>query len=967
MPHICALLMALAVPSEPPRIPSDARAPVDALVGTDGKIQLARGRREICEIHAGLYDRNWGGAAAVGEQRTTASGPSPRRFNIKAPAGPSVQGTASFAEEPRGTLKAEYVFTPASDIPLQCLHVTAEFEVRTLAGGRWTADGKSGTFPTEFGDTGLFNEAIRSLRLDLPSGEVLDFSFPDPTPVLLQDNRRWGPSFSVRVYRRPAGGEAFKGGVPVCIAFSLSAKDGMAVSFDDPITITAGVEWIPLNLELDIEPGSALDLSGQGFAEAPAGKYGWVRASPDGRFYFENDPQRKPRRFYGVNFCFSAQYINREQADRLADRLVRLGYNAVRLHHYEGELCQGQKNSYDINPEKLDQFDYLMAAFFKRGLYATTDLFVSRPVPRAEIGLPGGGNVGMDEFKDLVPVHEKAFENFKAFSRNLLAHVNPYTGRSYAQEPGLAWIALINEGNLGNFYGTLKNYPEWNAAWNRWLASRYPDRAALARAWGDDLKESEDPAKGTVAMAPSLGGRSARGRDAVAFLSHTEKDFFMRAATFLRKELGVRALLTNMSCWTNHATDQLARSVFDYVDYHFYVDHPQFLERPWRLPSRCPNTSPVASGGTGGRHCSFTRLLGKPFTITEYNYSAPGRFRGVGGILTGALGAMQDWSGIWRFCYSHSRDSLFKPAPMNYFDMATDPLGQAAERASICLFLRRDIEEKDAPQLVLAYRDEKLSSMDQPIPRLAPPWHWTAWVASVSTHVRKGAPPDAPWASALIGPGTARPSPESLSSFQPAAPQDAYSLKNDALMKGLRPLLGEKNLTDPDRNVFQSKGGSVLIDAPRDMLVLDTRRTAGGYAPAGQKISTANGVEATIEEADATVWVSSLDRKPIPESRRLLVTHLTDCQNTDIRYGEKARRTLLAWGRLPHLVRAGKADVRVRLRDASGMKVYALTTSGRRLGEVPSRIEGGSIAFTADVAGAAKGQTAVLCYEIAGP
>ena len=33
----------------------------------------------------------------------------------------------------------------------------------------------------------------------------------------------------------------------------------------------------------------------------------------------------------------------------------------------------------------------------------------------------------------------------------------------------------------------------------------------------------------------------------------------------------------------------------------------------------------------------FRRLTDKPFCITEFNYAAPGRFRGVGGIATGAL------------------------------------------------------------------------------------------------------------------------------------------------------------------------------------------------------------------------------------------------------------------------------------------------------------------------------------------
>src|SRR5208283_2639966 len=144
----------------------------------------------------------------------------------------------------------------------------------------------------------------------------------------------------------------------------------------------------------------------------------------------------------------------------------------------------------------------------------------------------------------------------------------------------------------------------------------------------------------------------------------TERSMVTRMKEFLRKDLRCRALISNSSSWTRFTTDQSARTVYDYVDDHFYVDHPQFIERPWRLPSRCGNASPVAEGAPGGRALAFTRLFDKPFTVTEYNYAGPGRFRGVGGILTGALGALQGWGGIWRFDYSGSREAEFSPAPM---------------------------------------------------------------------------------------------------------------------------------------------------------------------------------------------------------------------------------------------------------------------------------------------------------------
>ena len=143
------------------------------------------------------------------------------------------------------------------------------------------------------------------------------------------------------------------------------------------------------------------------------------------------------------------------------------------------------------------------------------------------------------------------------------------------------------------------------------------------------------------------------------------------------------------------------------------------LEGDWRLPSSCANASPIATGASGGRGTTFTRLFDKPFTITEYNYSAPGRFRGVGGILTGSMGALQGWGGIWRFAYSHNRENNIAPRRMDYFNMANDPLSQAAERASLCLFLRGDL--KPAPHsMCIAMTPKDLESPPKAIPTQSP-------------------------------------------------------------------------------------------------------------------------------------------------------------------------------------------------------------------------------------------------------
>lgn len=930
---------------------------LEASAGVDGQLKLSEAGKALCHFECGVYDSKWAQASALADMNAPAGAIRPLR--IKTPSGVVLAGEVAFDAPKPGTVRVRYAFTPEADVQLNALHVTAVFPIEALAGKPWKAGEKEGSFPKEFGEVHLTSGEVTRLQLELAHGRKLTLDFDAPTAVLLQDNRKWGPQFVVRI--GPQGTAAnLKKGVKTAFGFTLSTTEAIAFSQDGPVTITAGAEWIPLNLELDIEAGSALDFSKLGFHDAPAGKHGRVIATPEGHFAFEKEPA-KPQRFYGANFCFGAQYLEKDQCAKLAERLMRLGYNTVRLHHYEGELISGQANSTTLNPDKLDRLDCFVAECIQRGLYITTDLFVSRPVPWKEIGVDKPGNVPMDHFKIMIPVHAGAKENFKRFSRALLEHVNPYTKRSWAEEPAIAWLSLINEGNFGNFMSAVREIPEWTTAWNAWLTKQYPGREQLAAAWDTDLKAQEDAAKGSVELPANIWNDGPRVRDCLVFFAEVERALVTELTKFLREELKCKALVTNSNAWTNPVCYQPARMVYDYVDDHYYIDHPHFIDKSWRLPSRCPNTSPVAGGASGGRGNTFTRLFGKPFTISEYNYSGPGKFRGVGGILTGAMGALQDWDVIWRFAYSHNKANLFAPGTMGYFDMAGDPLGLASERASLCLFMRRDMRPASGSLAVLMTPEE--AAPKGKLPNVAPRWHWAAWVTRVGTQVT--GPGDALKNTAVLPMGAAS---RTAAGIAAAKDLEPYTASNEAVMALLkeRGLLKDGNRTDPMKNIFESETGEILIDAPNDVMILDTPRTAGAYAPAGRPVKTrSGGVGIEMLETSATVWVSALDGKELPESTRLLVTHLTDLQNTEIKYAEKARQTLLAWGKLPHLVWAGKARVRIVLKEAQHLKVWALSSGGKRLAEVKVEVKDGVLEFTADVA--ADPAQARMLYEIAKP
>jgi hypothetical protein len=826
--------------------------------------------------------------------------------------------------------EAAWNFTAKNDVDFESLVVAADISLPDLVGGQWTADAQTGSFPARFGGPSLFGGQVKILKLDFPSHHSVSFTFPQPTYVVLQDNRQWGSStYTLRIGR---GGGKMAAGETYSITLSATMPEGLAYSADlpafmKPVMLAADDKWVALKEDdLDIVAGSALDLSSQGFTTGPVKER--IVATPEGHFVgVDENPVTengkhlppKPRRFYGVNFCFDTSYLPKDKADELLDRMVRLGYNAVRIHHYESQLTNWQPGL-NWDPAKVDELDYLMAGCAKRGIYITTDLFVSRPISGKAMGLPQydeapDNRMSMDRYKILVLVNDAAFQDWCAFARKFLDRVNPYTGVRVADDPTVAWISLVNEGPVCNDWGMARAMPEWTAAWNKWLAARYTNHDDLVKALGY-LEANEDLAKANIALPQYLNADTPRGRVAELFAADVEKAAYERMRDFVRKDLKCPALLTNMND-AGPGVVPLAgvRSEFDYVDNHFYVDHPRFLQKAWDLPSFCSNANPVAAGAPGGTDAATTRLYGKPFTLTEFDYAGPSRYRGVGGPLTGAMASLQDWDALWHFDYCGSAKTLFTPGQAHYFDLVSDPLAQAADRLGVLLFLRGDVAP--APdRLAMVFSPKELQNLSEKKKSLAP-LQAATWRTAVGGLVIGNDAVDYPVHLTTVA------------SDDPDAVTAA---------------LGKLNLTAEEGAPVRSDTGEITLAPTDGVLTIDTPRSAGGFANAGKAID------------------ASLDGAPIKSSKRLLVTHLTDLQNTGAQYGEGARQTLEVFGGPPHLVLDGSAKVHVALDDPSAYTVWALATSGKRLEKMDAKTDGGQLTFTASVRGA---EGARMLYEIA--
>lgn len=931
-------------------------APTDcvALVTGTGRVELRADGAACGTLTAGFAESSWrfhdleqGGAGQPILENGRRVGLTGR---IPLEGGVTVATSTRLEKTPGGFL-VRYEMEPSADLAVNSVHATFALPTTGWAGARWEAGASSGTIPRDTGGpTQVYTGAGEALRLVRPDGLALRITPRTDARVLLQDSRQWGPALDVRI-----GAEAgtWRAGERFAVELEVQFGEEVRLVFDEPVVLEASDEWIPYTASMDIAPGSALDWSGQGLVDAPAGRHGPIVVGQDGHFEFARRPG-VPVRIWGVNLCFSALYLDHAQSDRLATRLRMLGYNAARIHHYESGLIDGsQPNSITLAPDALDRLEYLIAALKREGLYVTTEGFVSRPVRCAEVFPGREGTIAMDTFKMLALIDDRAFACWCDFVRAFLTHVNPYTGMALKDDPALASFVLINEGNAGNFVEGLDSLakPVWMEHYNAWLAARYGDRQGLAEAWATELGDGEDPARATVELRRGAGRRAA---DLGVFWASVQRESYARMSGFVKEELGLQAPLTDMNGWTETLANQSVRADFDYVDTHYYWDHPNFLERPWSLPSRGWSNGEcmTSAGGAGARDRALLRLFGKPFTVSEFNSPPPNRYRAECGLLMGAVASLQDWDGAYRFAYSHSAGNISEPAAMNYFDLASDPLTLASDRAALLLFLRRDLQP--AAHRV-AVRLDPAEALGEPAALPSPefPIRELAYVTGLGTRVGAG---DEDLAFAANGAAEAK--------GLTGSPGSSAALAEAIGALRERGWLAPDNPTDPEVGILASETGEIVLDAKRGTLAIESPRFAAVFAARPGTTVTAGPLAVTLEGSGGAVWVASLDGEPLATSGRLLVVHLTDMQNTGERFRDSERKTLEAWGGLPYLARWGTAAITLARAPGAeqGLSCWALGGDGTREGRVDLTQQGGGLALSADVRGP---DGARLYYEVA--
>lgn len=744
----------------------------------------------------------------------------------------------------------------------------------------------------------------------------------------------------------------------------------------------AGKEFRPVDPDrfLEVKPGTALDFSQLTERHLPAGKFGRLVVREDGRPAFEQRKE-KPVRFFSFNWCISGMWRpeyhkwDKPKMDRFADAVLHRGYNLVRIHIPE-QFFVGWDivTKYRKNTEKdvsipqtvaeleevldkgnLDRFDYLVAAFRKRGIYVTFDLAGRAMITRA-------GNASHENGFKAHLFHSRIHRNhWKLFTDYLMKHVNPYTGTAYRDEPAIVLVNFINEQDLRFASGLAFLTGPFRES----LRAKYRSDAALSAAWGVPVTFDTVP----EITESDLRGGGRRAQDTGDFLIATMREM----TTWFYRTIRATGYPGLVNHWDMimRTLELPGRALLPVVAQHTYFAHPNSIPPLGIIPKSVRPNSFVGNNATDCavdqgsslkssyfRAAAAARFLDRPFFVTEYSHCAPNRFRHERGLYFSSYAALQDWSAL----VSLADTVQLHLDPFLKFDSAYDPISRVNEALTALIYLRGDV--KSAPHSVaLEMKSETLF-----------PNHYLAAVgddyAKLAFVTRLGIL--YPEIKPLEPVGRADPTvtlvPESFSPLSVSQWYVQAATSQNGKEKELFPLLRRRgilaaaNPTDPAKGIYASETGELVLNTAAETMTVVTPRLEGAIVKKDQPVKLG---ELTIRRCSlpASVALAALDgTRPLKEAKLLLLLFSTNAFNTGQIFDTKEQRICFESGNYPALIEAGKLELEFANGRRGTPEVWALHFDGTRAEKLPATVQKGKLILKLDTA---KLKNGAAFFEIA--
>lgn len=423
---------------------------------------------------------------------------------------------------------------------------------------------------------------------------------------------------------------------------------------------------------------------------------GRVQVGEDGHFYVDG----RRIRFFGVNIGGGACFPRKQDAEKIAGRLAKLGVNLVRLHGIDASWEQinifggyAAETTRHLNPEALDRLDYFVAKLRERGIYVNINLLVNRRFKAAD-GLPA--EIESLDNKDqhaLMFIDPQIRTLYKEFAYQLLTHENPYTGMRYCDDPQVAFVEIVNEMGAWFWYmltDLVSRLPDYYKAkledlWNSYLQSRYGSVEKFLSEWGISGTKAPALTSKMYWAAPDF----VRGAW-LDFVYQLEVETYTELYSFLRREVGYKGIIVGSTAVFSPLNVQ---SRFDVIDAHAYWQHPEFPRTPWDPRNWYVLNEPMVNNPLKSTIISLAsyRVYGKPFVVSEYGHPNPNMYGPEGVLVLAAYAALQDWDGIVFFAYG-SLDDWDSRRLRGFFDIDQNPAKMALMIPAYMLFVRGDVE-----------------------------------------------------------------------------------------------------------------------------------------------------------------------------------------------------------------------------------------------------------------------------------
>ncbi|MEX0324346.1 MAG: hypothetical protein AB3N63_19465 [Puniceicoccaceae bacterium] len=439
--------------------------------------------------------------------------------------------------------------------------------------------------------------------------------------------------------------------------------------------------WYPFYSTAPTDPGV---IGMNDWLDAPAGRLGRIERVGGELVY-----GGKPIKIWGLNNTFKETAPSNEMARKRAAFYAKYGVNSVRLHKYgDGTGWAGILNGRsfsEFDPEGLDRMDYFINELKQKGIFVKLSASFGPPrlMPEDLKTVPFAEEFGsIDEGRGSITVPHSAIFYSPEIQDihirqtiNLLNHHNPYTGMTYAEDPAIWDVEIINEQSVLFFTSpnALKESPTLRKSvakrFSAWLEQRYGDEKGLLAAWGKqslncfEIARDESLEAGTIVPfgnpyywnAKTLDGpesmRRQRHLDTMEFLTGLQVKFYNRFVDAVR-ETGYTGEISG-SNWQagssfSHFANLWTDALIGTIDRHNYFGG---LQRKKVNGQRLVNNgSMLARAGSGMLSSGMQQVADLPFMLSEWIHVWPNDWGVEGPAIIGAYGmGLQGWDVSYMF------------------------------------------------------------------------------------------------------------------------------------------------------------------------------------------------------------------------------------------------------------------------------------------------------------------------------